>query len=166
MAEDQCIIYMSLPIYHGCQMSKIKYTKELLEPIVKECKSFAQVIKSLGLSQSGGTQTHITKKIREYEIDTSHFLGQSWSKDKVLGNKYPIDEYLNNNKYIHSDTLKKRLIKENYFEHKCYNCGLKEWLGEPIPIELHHKDHNHSNNNLSNLSILCPNCHAFKHKTK
>lgn len=27
-------------------------------------------------------------------------------------------------------------------------------------MELHHKDGNHHNNNLNNLEILCPNCHA------
>ena len=30
-----------------------------------------------------------------------------------------------------------------------------------IPLELHHKDGNKFNNNLSNLELLCPNCHAF-----
>ena len=37
---------------------------------------------------------------------------------------------------------------------------LSEWMGKPIPLELHHKDGNHYNNDLSNLEILCPNCHA------
>jgi hypothetical protein len=33
-------------------------------------------------------------------------------------------------------------------------------LGLKLPLELHHKDGNHYNNELSNLEILCPNCHA------
>jgi RecJ-like exonuclease len=33
-------------------------------------------------------------------------------------------------------------------------------LGEEIPLELHHIDGNHFNNDLSNLMVLCPNCHA------
>jgi len=37
---------------------------------------------------------------------------------------------------------------------------LREWLGQPIPLELDHKDGNHSNNDLSNLRLLCCNCHA------
>ena len=28
-------------------------------------------------------------------------------------------------------------------------------------LELHHIDGNHSNNELSNLTLLCPNCHAL-----
>ena len=34
-------------------------------------------------------------------------------------------------------------------------------MGEEIPLELHHKDGDHSNNSISNFEILCPNCHAF-----
>ena len=32
---------------------------------------------------------------------------------------------------------------------------------EPIPLELHHKDGNRYNNQLDNLMLLCPNCHAL-----
>lgn len=52
------------------------------------------------------------------------------------------------------------LIEFGYKEHKCERCGLTEWLGGPIPIELHHKDPN-GGNVLDNLEILCPNCHAL-----
>ena len=53
-----------------------KYTKELLEPLVEESTSIAQVIRKLGLKQAGGTQAHVSRRIKEYELDTSHFLGQ------------------------------------------------------------------------------------------
>jgi len=43
----------------------------------------------------------------------------------------------------------------------CENCGLDTWLGDKIPLQLHHKDGNHSNNKLENLQLLCPNCHSL-----
>ena len=71
-------------------------------------------------------------------------------------------EYLNdNNKHITSYKLKIKLLKEHIKEPICENCGNSHWLGYPIPLELHHKDGNRFNNELSNLSLLCPNCHAF-----
>lgn len=56
--------------------------------------------------------------------------------------------------------LKNRLIEEGYKERKCECCGRTEWNGQPIPLELHHKDGNSYNHSLENLQILCLNCHA------
>lgn len=33
-------------------------------------------------------------------------------------------------------------------------------MGQPIPIELDHIDGNPENNELDNLRLICPNCHA------
>ena len=56
--------------------------------------------------------------------------------------------------------LKNRLLQEGYKERKCECCGLSEWNGLPIPLELHHIDGNRNNHKLENLKILCSNCHA------
>ena len=56
--------------------------------------------------------------------------------------------------------LKNILIKFGFKQHLCECCKLKEWNNKPIPLELHHKDGNKYNNILSNLVLLCPNCHA------
>lgn len=56
-----------------------------------------------------------------------------------------------------------RLIEEGIKKAKCECCGLSEWMGNPIPLELHHKDLNHYNNKLENLAILCSNCHMQAH---
>ena len=47
-----------------------KYKKEILEEIVKNSVNYLQVIRSLGLSESGGSQQHIKKIITSFEIDT------------------------------------------------------------------------------------------------
>lgn len=63
--------------------------------------------------------------------------------------KVSIERILNSNS---SNSLKrKRLIEEGIKEAKCECCGLSEWMGKPIPLELHHKDFNHYNNSLNNL---------------
>lgn len=63
-----------------------------------------------------------------------------------------------------SNSLKrKRLIEDGIKEARCEICGLSEWMGKPIPLELHHKDFNHYNNDLENLQILCSNCHMQAH---
>lgn len=73
----------------------------------------------------------------------------------------PLDIILNGN----SSNARKReiLISRGIKEDKCECCGLSEWMGNPIPLELHHKDFNHYNNSLDNLQILCANCHMQAH---
>lgn len=146
-------------------MSQIKYTKELLEPLVKQSTSMRQLILALGLQYTGGSNTHLKKVIKRLGLDFSHFKGQAWARDTKQGSKYPLNDYLSGKRFIASDRLKKRLIKEGYFEAKCYHCHNTKWLDKPIPLELHHKDSNHENNDLANLTILCPNCHAYIHSS-
>lgn len=57
-------------------MSNIKYTKEVLQPIVAKSKSFADVCRNLGITPRTGAQSHISKRIRLYNMDTSHFTGR------------------------------------------------------------------------------------------
>jgi len=43
---------------------------------------------------------------------------------------------------------------------KCNKCGVSEWQGETLTLELEHKDGNNKNNSRDNLEFLCPNCHS------
>lgn len=63
--------------------------------------------------------------------------------------------------YYHMDKLVIKLIKSGLKEKKCESCLLTTWLGDEIPLERHHVDGNKKNNELSNLKLLCPNCHTF-----
>jgi hypothetical protein len=56
--------------------------------------------------------------------------------------------------------LKNRLIKENLLENKCSICGINNWLGKEIKLQLDHIDGNSHNHLFENLRLLCPNCHS------
>lgn len=71
--------------------------------------------------------------------------------------------YFSNEKPISSFKFKNKLFKFKFKEKKCENCKLDTWLDSTIPLELHHIDGNHINNNLENIQILCPNCHSLTH---
>lgn len=59
----------------------------------------------------------------------------------------------------HSDTARKILIED--YGHQCSRCGLSQWEGEKIPLEIDHIDGNASNNTINNFRLLCCNCHAL-----
>jgi hypothetical protein len=71
-------------------------------------------------------------------------------------------------KIASSKTMKKFLLDK--YGNKCWNCGITEWNGKELVMELEHIDGNSTNNEISNLSLLCPNCHSqtptYKGKNK
>lgn len=49
------------------------------------------------------------------------------------------------------------LIKQEF---KCKICGIQNYNGLPITLELDHIDGNAENNTEDNLRCICPNCHS------
>jgi len=40
----------------------------------------------------------------------------------------------------------------------CQICNGKEWMGNPIPLLIDHKDGNPENHNIKNIRLICGNC--------
>jgi len=78
-----------------------------------------------------------------------------------MSNPIPLSEILVKDSIYQSNKLRKRLIKAGLKSHQCETCGLVEWLGSPIPLELDHINGDKHDNRLPNLRIICPNCHAL-----
>lgn len=142
-------------------MKKYSYSKEDLVEAVEKSISIRQVLIKLNIIPAGGNYFTINKLIKKYGLDISHMTKNGWSKGKKLSPKRPVEDYLSNKISIQSFKLKNRLISEKIMEYKCYNCNLIKWLNKNIPLELHHINGNSQDNNLSNLILLCPNCHSL-----
>jgi hypothetical protein len=138
-----------------------KIDKIKLQEAVLSSFTIAEVLVKLGIPKSGSSYSLFDRKVKEYSISIDHFTGQAWSKGRLLLHGRNIDDYLSNRVKIKSNALKKYLIELGLKECKCENCTNDMWMGRAIPLELHHIDGNNENNNLTNLQVLCPNCHAL-----
>lgn len=141
-----------------------RWTDEQLAEAVAASESYAEVLRRLGYTPSGGMHRFITSHIRTLGLDTSHFTGQAWAQGRRFPpqrRSQPLAEILvRNSRYRTSAALRRRLVAEGVKEARCEGCGLDSWQGRPIPLELDHVNGDHTDNRLENLRILCPNCHS------
>lgn len=139
-------------------MQKYDWNKERVEKAVKNNTCYADVLRDLNIPIAGNNGSTLRRKIEEYNIDISHFTYTS--KIKGAQQYVKAEEYLKKGSHVKTFKLKEKLIKEGYKENKCELCGITEWQGKPLVMQLHHIDGDNTNNELSNLQMLCPNCHS------
>ncbi len=80
---------------------------------------------------------------------------RSCANKNRAGIKYKIGSPHDKVKY--QKGLKLRLLEVRGL--KCERCDYKKYE----ILQVHHKDRNRSNNDLSNLQLICPNCHYEEH---
>jgi transposase-like protein len=56
--------------------------------------------------------------------------------------------------------LKQRLQQAGLLPDACEACGLSEWRGRPLTLQLHHRNGDNLDNRIENLAVLCANCHS------
>ena len=72
----------------------------------------------------------------------------------------PIEDVLSRGRKRTRHHVKLRLLGAGLKEERCEWCGLSEWRGKPLALELHHVNGDGLDNRLENLLLLCPNCHS------
>ena len=116
-------------------------SKDELEKIVQSSRTLQEVLRKIGYSSASGANTdHFTKGVSTgiKRTEENVFCEDSTATQKTLREWY---------------------IKGSYTEYKCSICGQEPfWNGKPLSLILDHIDGNNTNNVLSNLRWVCPNC--------
>lgn len=129
----------------------MKYSYEKMYSSIQQVKSIAGLCRILGLQPVGGNYRTMHKYINHYDLDTSHFTGELWSKGLSLKE--------NTNDYSSSTSVKKKFLTQ--VSYNCSHCDISNlYNGKNLVLHLDHIDGNSFNNDVSNLRLLCPNCHS------
>ncbi len=142
-----------------------KWTEEQFRIAVASSESIAQVVRALGLAVAGGSYETVKRYITVWELDVSHFTGQAWlgTRPWAAGpnQRYTLETIFCERSTYPTSQLLKIILRERYRERRCEGCGLTEWLGQSIAIEVDHVNGVNNDHRLANLRLLCPNCHAL-----
>lgn len=142
-----------------------KWTEEQLRAAVSESVSITQVVRMLGLAPSGGSYKTVSHWIAAWDLDVSHFTGRAWVGTRpgqaMPGQRYTLATIFCEGSAYPTSKLLAILLREGLRERRCERCGLVEWQGCPIPIEVDHANGISNDHRRENLRLLCPNCHAL-----
>lgn len=88
--------------------------------------------------------------------------GKAVKRGDVVPNDWviPLDELFIAGPRRQRGHLKSRLLGAGLKENRCEQCGISEWQGKPLNMQLHHINGDGLDNRLENLELLCANCHS------
>ncbi|MEU9087905.1 HNH endonuclease signature motif containing protein [Streptomyces sp. NPDC048357] len=141
----------------------MKWTREVLTEAVAASTTMCEVLRRLGLEVVGGHRTHISRRVKSFGIDTSHFkLPSPAGRPKIRRTPEAllVRQAGPHPRRVQSEQLKWALGSTGVPE-LCQMCGIGPvWRGHPLPLEVDHIDGDWRNNRPENLRLLCPSCHS------
>lgn len=135
---------------------------DFIKKLISESVNKTDVLNKLGLKNNGGNYNVLTKFIRVNKINIEYFqINKSNSKRRSHSKLKTVEILVVDSPYINTDSLKKRLYKEELKSKRCELCGQDEnWQGKKMALILDHINGDRHDNRIENLRIVCPNCNA------
>ena len=130
--------------------------------LIKNSTNISEVLFKFGYSVKGNSWgfSQVRRRMDDLGLDMSLFKGKSAiSKLNKIHSLSEKDLFKENCKH-NRNNLRRYIIKNNTLPYKCAICGITEWNGKTLSLELDHINGINNDNRLENLRFLCPNCHS------
>lgn len=129
-----------------------------LSAVVQRAICWTDALKELGLAPYGGNIATIKRWCTEQGISIDHFdATRAFSR---RSSHVDICDGLVENTPRHRSTIRRYIKREQLIEYRCAICGMHEWLGKQLNLQLDHISGDPTDARVENLRWLCPNCHS------
>ena len=137
-------------------------TDEQFAQLIKNSTNISEVLFKLGYSVKGNSWgfSQVRKRMTDLNLSASDFKGKSAMVEMVKESNLTAEMLLKENCKHNRNCLRRFIIKNALLPYKCDICGLTEWNGKTLSLELDHINGINNDNRLENLRFLCPNCHS------
>jgi len=144
-------------------MGHHKYSDEEFLAALRQSVSMRNLINLLEMCVSSWNYKNFYKRIQHLRASTDHWKGQT--REDCLGNLHSttsrsLDQILIENSPVTGAVLRRNILKSKILEYKCAICGIDEWNGKNLSLQIDHKNGCRTDDRIENLQWLCPNCHT------
>lgn len=136
--------------------------KDRLFELVSNAQSVSEILANIGLKDIRSNRSNLITVCNEFELAIPKFNRKRPAKPRKWSSESILKDFTDTNEITPSNTSLKNWFLQVYTGDKiCVICNLAQvWNGKPLILQLDHIDGNKRNNTLTNLRLLCPNCHS------
>ena len=135
--------------------------KEFLD-LVKSSLNISEVLFKLGYTTVGNSwgYSQVKQRMQDLNLSGKDFRGKSAIANYNEKKEIDASKLLCENSKHARNILRSYILRNKLLPYTCAICGITEWQGKTLSLELDHINGVNNDNRIENLRFLCPNCHS------